>query len=75
MYSQQTPILEVILVEGTEPASNDHHGGGLSFGPDKMLYWSTGDNVCCSVLDGGDFTGSYEHVRQGSAPRCAQPQS
>jgi aldose sugar dehydrogenase len=65
----------LVLVEGTEPAGNDHHGGGLSFGPDGKLYWSTGDNVCCSVLDGSnsqDLTNMYGKVLRlnpdGTAP-------
>jgi glucose/arabinose dehydrogenase len=69
------PASEVVLVQGTDPAGNDHHGGGLSFGPDGKLYWSTGDNVCCSVTDGRnsqDLSNIYGKVLRlnpdGSAP-------
>jgi aldose sugar dehydrogenase len=69
------PDSEVVLVQGTQPAGNDHHGGGLSFGPDGMLYWSTGDNVCCSVIDGSNsqnLTNMYGKVLRlnpdGTAP-------
>jgi aldose sugar dehydrogenase len=69
------PDSEVVLVQGTQPAGDDHHGGGLSFGPDGKLYWSVGDNVCCTVLDGRnsqDLSNIYGKVlrlnRDGSAP-------
>ena len=69
------PASEVVLVQGTDPAGNDHHGGGLSFGPDGKLYWSLGDNVCCSVVDGSNsqnLSNMYGKVLRlnpdGSAP-------
>ncbi|MBP1818386.1 PQQ-dependent sugar dehydrogenase [Mycobacterium sp. OAE908] len=69
------PNSEVVLVQGTQPAGNDHHGGGLAFGPDGKLYWSVGDNVCCSVIDGSnsqDLSNIYGKVLRlnpdGSAP-------
>ena len=69
------PASEVVLVKGTQPAANDHMGGGLSFGPDGKLYWSTGDNVCCSVIDGSnsqDLSNMYGKVLRlnpdGTAP-------
>jgi VCBS repeat-containing protein len=69
------PHSEVVLVDGTQPAGDDHLGGGLSFGPDGKLYWSVGDNVCCSVLDGRNsqnLTNMYGKVLRlnpdGTAP-------
>ena len=73
------PASELVLVKGTDPAGEDHHGGGLAFGPDGKLYWSTGDNVCCSVLDGSnsqDLSNIYGKVLRlnpdGSAPRTTR---
>ncbi|MDQ1718947.1 MAG: aldose sugar dehydrogenase [Pseudonocardiales bacterium] len=69
------PASEKVLVQGTQPAGDDHHGGGLAFGPDGKLYWSVGDNVCCSVIDGSnsqDLTNMYGKVLRlnpdGTAP-------
>ena len=70
------PDSEVVLVEGTQPSGNDHLGGGLGFGPDGKLYWSVGDNICCTVLDDGrnsqNLTNMYGKVlrlnRDGTAP-------
>jgi glucose/arabinose dehydrogenase len=69
------PNSEVVLVQGDQPATLDHQGGGLAFGPDGKLYWSVGDNVCCSVVDGSnaqDLSNIYGKVLRinpdGSAP-------
>jgi VCBS repeat-containing protein len=69
------PASEKVLVQGTQPAGDDHHGGGLAFGPDGKLYWSVGDNVCCSVIDGSnsqDLSNIYGKVLRlnpdGTAP-------
>jgi aldose sugar dehydrogenase len=69
------PASEVVLVQGDQPATLDHQGGGLAFGPDGKLYWSVGDNVCCSVVDGSnsqDLSNIYGKVLRlnpdGSAP-------
>ncbi len=70
------PGSEVVLVEGTQPAGNDHLGGGLRFGPDGKLYWSVGDNICCTVIDDGrnsqNLTNMYGKVLRlnpdGTAP-------
>jgi glucose/arabinose dehydrogenase len=48
------PASELVLIQGNQPGTADHFGGGLAFGPDGKLYFSTGDNVCCSVLDGSN---------------------
>jgi VCBS repeat-containing protein len=69
------PASEKVLVQGTQPAGDDHHGGGLAFGPDGKLYWAVGDNVCCSVVDGSnsqELTNMYGKVLRlnpdGTAP-------
>ena len=54
------PSTEKVLIEGTEPAGDDHHGGEIRYidegvlgdRSDDKIYYATGDNVCCSVVDG-----------------------
>lgn len=45
------PTTETVLIQGDQPAGDDHHGGEIRYIGGK-LYWTTGDNVCCSVVDG-----------------------
>ena len=45
------PTTEKVLIKGTEQAQDDHHGGEIRY-IDGKLYYATGDNVCCSVVDG-----------------------
>jgi glucose/arabinose dehydrogenase len=47
------PQTEKVLLAGDEPAGDDHHGGEIRY-IDGKLYWATGDNVCCSVVDGSN---------------------
>ncbi len=47
------PGSEKVLLAGDEPAGDDHHGGEIRY-IDGKLYWATGDNVCCSVVDGSN---------------------
>ena len=47
------PSTEKVLLVGDEVAGDDHHGGEIRY-IDGKLYWATGDNVCCSVVDGSN---------------------
>ena len=68
------PDTELIILAGDEQAGDDHHGGEIRY-IDGKLYWATGDNVCCSVVDGSnsqDLSSIYGKVLRinpdGSAP-------
>jgi aldose sugar dehydrogenase len=68
------PGSEQVLLAGDEPAGDDHHGGEIRY-IDGKLYWATGDNVCCSVVDGSksqDLSNIYGKVLRinpdGSVP-------
>ena len=68
------PGSEQVLIAGDEPAGDDHHGGEIRY-IDGKLYWATGDNVCCSVVDGSnsqDLSNIYGKVLRinpdGTAP-------
>ena len=68
------PDTEIVIVRGDEPAGDDHHGGEIRY-IDGKLYWATGDNVCCSVVDGSnsqDLANIYGKVLRinpdGTAP-------
>ncbi len=68
------PNTEKVLLVGDEPAGDDHHGGEIRY-IDGKLYWATGDNVCCSVVDGSnsqDLSNIYGKVLRinpdGTAP-------
>ena len=58
------PDSEIVLLKGDEQATEDHLGGEIRY-IDGKLYWATGDNVCCSVVDGSnsqDLTNIYGKV-------------
>ncbi len=56
------PTTEKVLLEGDTPAGDDHHGGEIRYvdegvlgdRSDDKIYWTTGDNVCCSVVNGSN---------------------
>ena len=77
------PTTEKVLIRGTEPAGDDHHGGEIRYiegvlgeRSDDKIYYATGDNVCCSVVDGSrsqELDNIYGKVLRinpdGSAPK------
>ena len=66
------PDSELVLLKGDEKATEDHFGGEIRYvegvpgdRSDDRLFWTTGDNVCCSVVDGSnsqDLTNLYGKV-------------
>jgi glucose/arabinose dehydrogenase len=38
------PTSEDVLLQGNQPAADDHLAGAIRFGPDGKLYWSVGNN-------------------------------
>ena len=74
------PLSEKVLIQGDEPAGDDHRGGEIRYIEDKLhgdkIYYATGDNVCCSVVDGRnsqEYDNIYGKVLRinpdGSAPK------
>lgn len=67
---------EVVLLESDHPMSEQHHGGGLAFGPDGMLYASFGDGGGLgdpggNAQDGGTLLGKV--VRIEPTPGAPEP--